>query len=121
MPLTIDTSIVEYTRDRGTKFIKQIIDELEIQIDNYLLDFNEDKKIEQDWAEIKNRLLETPLTKKRLSVLRKVWKKYQAENNWKVLIRDINEFLQEKGALQKEKLEPFNRKNLRLVSIDLIS
>lgn len=118
---TQDTSMVELTRDRSTKFIKQIIDEIEIQIDTYLLDFNEDKKIEQDWTEIKNRLLETPLTKKRLSVLRKIWKKYKTENNWKALIKEIGTFLQDKGTLQKEKLEPFNKKNLRLVVVDLIS
>lgn len=118
---TQDTSIVELTRDRSTKFIKPIIDEIEIQIDTYLLDFNEDKKIEQDWTEIKNRLLETPLTKKRLSVLRKIWKKYKNENNWKMLIKEIGTFLQDKGILQKEKLEPFNKKNLKLVVVDLIS
>jgi hypothetical protein len=113
--------MVELTRDRSTKFIKEIINEIEIQIDTYLLDFNEDKKIEQDWKEIKNRLLETPLTKKRLSVLRTIWKKYKTENNWKTLIKEIGAFLQDKGILQKERLEAFNRKNLRLVVIDLIS
>ncbi len=118
---SVDTSMVELIRDRSTKFVKQIINEIEIQIDNYLLDFNEDKKIEHDWSEIKNKLLETPLTKKRLSTLRKIWKTYQKENNWKVLIKDITAFLQDKGTLQKEKLEPFNRKNLRLVTVDLIS
>lgn len=117
----LDTSLVELTRDRSTKFIKLIIDEIEIEIKNYLLDFNEDKKIEHDWDEIKNRLLETPLTKKRLSALRKIWRKYKIDNNWKGLIKEIGTFLQDKGILQKGKLEPFDKKNLRLVVVDIIS
>ncbi len=113
---------IEWSKDNSTKFINDIIHLVEDKIVNSILDF-EDRDVEQDWGLIKGRLREAPLTKRRLKMLRKIWKEYKmaAHRDWKELIWSIRDFLQNKGMLQKEKLEPFDKKKLKLVVIDFIS
>lgn len=112
----------EWSKDISTKFMNDMIFHIEDKIDNTILDF-EDRNIEEEWESIKNRLRETPLTKRRLKMLRTMWKEYKvsAHHNWKELIGHLGTFLQDKGILQKEKLAPFDRKNLKLVVIDFVS
>jgi superfamily II DNA or RNA helicase len=118
----VDPAIGELTRDRSKKFVSDIIREIDIAVDEYLLDFPEDKKVEREWETLKERLLNTGLTKRGLQKLRVLWKNYKNNHkNWKKLLRDISEFMEGKLSVENEKLQPYNPALLRLVAIDFIS
>ena len=61
------------------------------------------------------------LTKKRLQNLRKIWKNYKRSPNWKELIRKLTDFVSDKLVQQKEDIEPFDNKKLRLIALDYVS
>ena len=118
----VDPSLVELTRDRSKKFVSDIIREIDLVLDEYLLDFPEDKEVERRWEILKERLLSTGLTKRRLQKLRALWKDYKNNHkNWKELMRNISEFMEGKLSVEKEKLQPYKPSLLRLVAIDFIS
>lgn len=52
----VDPALSELTRDRSKKFVASIIREMDLSMDEYLLDFPEDKEIEGKWKELKERL-----------------------------------------------------------------
>lgn len=118
---TQDSKIKELSKSRSTSFVKKMIDEIEIQIDSYLNDFPDDDSIDKFWEPVKNKLVSIPPTKKRLQVLRKKWKQYKQDNNWKKLIKELSGFLIEKGIFKKAIVEPFNKSKLKLITIDFIS
>ncbi|MEM4605938.1 MAG: hypothetical protein QW103_02805, partial [Candidatus Pacearchaeota archaeon] len=96
--------------------------EIDLQIDSYLLDFPEDTEIERKWEEIKDKLLKVSLTKKRLQALRSLWRNFKnSRMNWKKLISEISNFLEDKTFIHSEEIEPFNPNKLKLVVIDFIS
>lgn len=118
----VDTALVEITSDRSKKFISDIIREIDLQIDNYLLDFPEDLEIERKWEKTRDKLLQVSLTKKRLKELRRLWKNYKnSKINWKKLINEVSDFLEGKTFIHSEEIEPFDPKKLKLVVIDFIS
>jgi len=119
---TVDPTLGELTSDRSKKFVSSIIREIDLRMDEYLLDFPEDKEVEKRWEGIKERLLSVSLTKKRLQNLRAVWRNYKNNHkSWKRLLKDISEFLEGKLHMEKEKLPPYNPKLLKLVTIDFVS
>jgi superfamily II DNA or RNA helicase len=118
---TTDSILVELSRDRSTKFVGRIVAEIEHEIDDYLTEFPEDKQIEEFWEPIKNKMLSIPYTKKRLRELRRIWRNYKKEKDWKKLMKNLNDFLWEKGIRKKEPVGPLNRDLLKLVVIDLVS
>jgi len=107
--------------DRSAKFAKKMVTEIQLQIDEYLSEFPTDKELQNNWEHVRAKMLSVPLTKKRLSQLRKIWKEYQNSNNWKKLLKDLNTFLLEKGIHIKEQIEPFDNKKLKLIAIDFVS
>jgi hypothetical protein len=118
----VDPTLGELTSDKSKKFVPSIIREMDLRIDEYLLDFPEDKEIEKKWEEIKERLLSVSLTKKRLQKLREVWRNYKNNHKiWKRLLKDISEFLEGKLHMEKEKLLPYNPGLLKLITIDFVS
>jgi superfamily II DNA or RNA helicase len=118
----VDPTLVELTSDKSKKFVSSIIREMDLRIDEYLLDFPEDKEIEKRWEGIKERLLSVSLTKKRLQKLREVWRNYKNNHkSWKRLLKDISEFLEGKLHMEKEKLLPYNPGLLKLITIDFVS
>ena len=118
----VDSPFGELTIDRSKKFVADIIREIDLSIDGYLLDFQEDKEIEKKWESIKTRLLKISLTKKRLQNLRGVWRNYKNNHkNWKRLLKDITEFLEGKLLLEKEGLPSYNPDLLKLIAIDFVS
>jgi len=119
--LTVDSILVELSRDRSAKFVSKIIREIEQEIDDYLLEFPEEKQIEEFWEPVKNKLISIPYTKKRLSALRKIWRTYKKDQNWKKLIKNLTDFVWEKGVQVKEPIEPFDSNKLKLIVADLIS
>ncbi|MBE0427607.1 MAG: DEAD/DEAH box helicase family protein [Nitrospirae bacterium] len=119
---TVDPTLGELTSDRSKKFVSDIIREIDLVIDEYLLDFTEDKEVEKRWEEIKERLLSVSLTKKRLQNLRIIWRNYKNNHrSWKRLLKDISDFLEGKLYMEKEKLPPYNPEMLRLITVDFVS
>ncbi len=118
---TQDSKLKDISRQRSTRFLKKLMDEVELQLDDYLDKYPTDDDIEKEWEEVEDLLVSTPQTKKRLQVLRKIWRKYKNNRNWKVLIRDLKGFLIGKGAIKKEPLKPFDKTKLKLITLDFIS
>ncbi|KKN41744.1 hypothetical protein LCGC14_0720130 [marine sediment metagenome] len=118
---TQDSKLKDLSKQRGTRFLKKLIDEVELQLDDYLEKYPTDDEIEREWEEVEDLLVSIPQTKKRLQVLRKFWKKYKNNRNWKLLVEDLKEFLSGKGAIKKESLKPFNKSKLKLITLDFIS
>ena len=95
---------------------------MDLNIDDYLLDFPEDKEVEQRWEELKEGLLSVSLTKKRLQYLRTIWRNYKdVHKNWKSLLKEISYFLEGKVSTVREQIPPYNPKRLKLVAVDFIS
>ena len=101
--------------------LKKMIDEIELQISEYLYEYPTDTSVEQVWDTIKTKLLSLPHTKKRIQALRQIWKTYKKDNDWKRMVQDIEEFLTKKGVFRKVVLEPFDSSKLKLVTMDFIS
>lgn len=118
---TQDSKLKELSKARSTKFVKNMITEIELQIDSYLKEFPHDDSIEKFWDPVKNKLISIPPTKKRLQKLRKIWRQYKKDNEWKKMIKELGDFLMEKGIFKKTVIEPFDRSKLRLITIDFIS
>jgi len=118
----VDPSLRELSSDRSKKFVVGIIKDLNMSIEEYLLDFPEDRKIENEWDGLKEKLLSVSLTKKRLRILRTAWKNYtKVHKDWKQLLRDISKFLAGKVPIEREGIPPFDPALLRLVTIDFVS
>ena len=98
-----------------------MINEIEIHIDSYLNEFPNDNSIEKIWESVKNKLISIPQTKKRLQNLRKIWRQYKKDNDWRKMIKELGGFLIEKGVFKKIVVEPFDRTKLKLITIDFIS
>ncbi|MEW6416627.1 MAG: hypothetical protein AB1480_00695 [Nitrospirota bacterium] len=119
---TVDPTLGEFTSDKSKKFVSSIIREMDLRMDEYLLDFPEDKEVEKRWEGIKEGLLSVSLTKKRLQKLREVWRNYKNNHkSWKRLLKDISEFLEGKLHMEKEKLPPYSPELLKLITIDFVS
>jgi len=109
------------SRDMSTKFIKTMKYEIDRKIYDYLLEYPEDKMISDRWEKTKHKLLNIPLTKRRLRSIRKMWNNYRHHKDWKKLLEELEKFLLDKTAVQKEIIGPFDEKKLKLVVIDFIS
>ncbi|MDI3544149.1 MAG: hypothetical protein PWQ28_430 [Candidatus Woesearchaeota archaeon] len=118
---TQDSKLKELSKSRSTKFVKNMITEIELQIDSYLDEFPDDDSIEKFWEPVKNKLISIPQTKKRLQVLRRIWRQYKKDNNWKEMIKELSNFLMEKGIFKKTIVEPFDKSKLQLITIDFVS
>jgi len=118
---TVDSAFIELNRDKSKKFIATIIREMELRMDEYLLDFPEDKETEKRWEEIKSRLLAISLTKKRIRSLRSLWNNYRNNHkNWKRLLNDLSGFLEGKHAVEREEILPYNPELLKLIAVDFV-
>lgn len=118
----VDPAVGELSRDRSKKFVSDMVRELDLSVDEYLLDFPEDKEIEERWEGLRERLLSVSLTKKRLQRLRAIWREYRkGHRDWKRLMKDISGFLEGKLSVERDWIPPYDAKRLKLVAIDFIS
>jgi superfamily II DNA or RNA helicase/sulfur relay (sulfurtransferase) DsrC/TusE family protein len=117
----VDTQLGKITRDRSMVFIKQIIGEIERNIDDYLMEFREEKEIVTKWEATREKLLSMPHTKKRLRLLRKLWREYKQGKDWKTLVNRMEKFVSGKTIHRREPLPPFDKSKLKLVVLDFIS
>jgi len=119
---TVDSTFGELNSDKSKKFVSSLIREIDLRIDEYLLDFAEDKKSEEKWEMAKEKLLTISLTKKRLQKLRTVWKNYKNNHkSWKRLLGEMSEFPEGKLSLEREEIPPYNPELLKLITIDFVS
>ena len=118
---TQDTQLKVFDKSGATKFIRDMLQEMEYQIDQYIDDYPEDTSIVTLWDPIRNKLLKIAPTKKRLQILRKMWRDYKQNKDWKLLIKTLGEFSADKGMLQNDEIEEFDIKKLQLVTVDFIS
>jgi superfamily II DNA or RNA helicase len=118
---TQDSQLKELSKSKSTKFIRNMINEIELQIDSYLSEYPGDNSVEKIWEPVKNKLISIPQTKKRLQELRRVWRIYRRDGNWRKMITEISGFLIEKGIFKRVVVEPFDRSKLKLVTVDFIS
>lgn len=119
---SVDPTLGELTRDKSKRFVSDIIREIDLIMDEYLLDFPDDKEVEERWGKLKERLLSIGLTKKRLQSLRSLWKNYKNNHkNWKHLLKDISEFLEGKLSVEREGIPPYDPKLLKLIAVDFVS
>ena len=117
----VDTELVRIVKDRSSRFIRDMIKEIEICIDEYLSEHPEDRDIVLLWDTTRNKLLTISLTKRRLQILRKMWRNYKKSGNWKKLINDIWNFVKQLSSKRRIEIPPFERNKLKLVAIDFIS
>ncbi len=119
---TVDTALSEINRDKGKKFVSSMIRDIDLIIDDYILDFPEDRGTETGWEDMKERLLTVTLTKKRLQKLRTVWRDYKKNHkSWKSLLGDLSEFLEGKVSVERKGIPPYNPDKLKLIAIDFVS
>ncbi len=118
---TQDSMLKELSRSSSSKFIKSMITEVELQIDDYLSEFPEDNSIEKLWEPVKSKLIAIPYTKHRIQELRKSWRLYKKKGDWKYLIKELSAFVIEKGIHKKSFIESYNSEKLRLITVDFIS
>ena len=118
---TQDSQLKELNRSNSTKFIKKMIDEIELQLNEYLYEYPNDSSVEHVWEQIKSKLLWLPSTKQRLKILRQIWKSYRKNNDWKNMIKELGDFIGKKGTFKKAEIGPFDSSKLRLVTMDFIS
>ena len=116
-----DSKLKELSKSRSTKFVKNMVHEIELYLESYMNQFPDDNSIEKFWEPVKNKLISIPQTKKRLQTLRKIWRQYKKDNNWKNIIKELSNFLIEKGIFKKGAIEPFDKSKLRLITIDFVS
>jgi superfamily II DNA/RNA helicase len=117
----VDTTLVDYSKEQSTKFVKDLLREIELQLEEYLDEFPAEKSLESRWEVIRTKMLGIPLTKRRLRDIRRIWRHYKNGKDWKKLIDELDQFLAQKGLQQREPIEPFDSERLKLVAIDFIS
>ena len=94
---------------------------MELRINDHLDEFPADDSIEKIWEPLKNKLISIPPTKKRLQAIRKIWRVYRKDGDWKKMMKELSGFLIEKGVFKRAVLRPFDKSKLRLVTVDFIS
>ena len=98
-------------------FLANMRDELDSIREDYL---ENSDPLRQKITDIIVGLNSTPLTKKRMQILRRIWREYKELEKWHILIDGLSEFLKEKPVEEEEKIE-FDEKKLKLICVDFIS
>jgi superfamily II DNA or RNA helicase len=115
-----DSRMREFSGNRGTKFVQKMIREVDLEVAEFVSEFPNEVEIEKKWELVKTTLLETPLTKLRQQELRRMWKAYKSNLDWKKLIKELDEFLCDKGCFNRTILKEFEDKKLKLIVVDFI-
>ena len=118
-----DAPTKTFFRDRRSRFINSLIHDIEFELDNYLMEFPEDKEIQKRWEITLEKLREFHQTPQRLRKIRRIWRNYGQHKNWKKLVKDLHEYIQGLSYFKDEEdlLEPFDINKLKLICLDFIS
>ena len=112
------TTQIRTTHGRVEKFLADMRDELDM-IRAEFPDVNDQlrEKISCYISSINN----IALTKKRMQILRRIWRDYKNSNNWHVLISKLGLFLEDKTIIETPEAKPFDEMKLKLICVDYIS
>ncbi|HAJ32752.1 MAG TPA: hypothetical protein DCK79_05205 [Candidatus Atribacteria bacterium] len=118
-----DTPTKIFARDRRSRFINSLIHDVEFELDNYLLEFPEDKEVQKLWEITLEKLREFHQTPQRLRKIRRIWRNYGKHKNWKKMVIDLHDYIKELSYFEDDEdgLEPFDINKLKLVCLDFIS
>ena len=111
----------EWDTSSSTKFLKKMMDALDYEVNEHLMEYPADEKVENQLNRVQEKLGYTPLTKKRLQTLRKIQKGFKKDYNWKKTLQRLDNFLKDKETYNNNKIDPFDKSKLKLVTIDFIS
>ncbi len=109
---------VRTTHGRMEKTLRDMRDELDYIKANY---YDEVDPQREKISEILYNLDNIALTKKRMTILRRIWKQYKSSKNWQALITKLNKFLEEKPVNEEQIEERFDESKLKLICVDYIS
>lgn len=109
---------VRTVHGRMEKTLRDMRDELDFIRDNYLEE--SDQKREQI-RDIIDSMSGVALTKKRMQLVRRIWRNYKNSQNWHILISEITAFLKEKPLNEEPESEEFDERKLKLICVDFIS
>lgn len=118
---TKDSKLKEWSTSSSTKFLKKMLDVIEYEVDEHLIEYPADEDVEKQWYQVQESIIYTPLTKKRLQTLRKLWKDHNKHYNWKKTLQKLDDFLKDKATFDKSPIEPYDESKLQLITIDFIS
>jgi superfamily II DNA or RNA helicase len=112
-----------FSKDRRSRFINSLIHDVEFELDNYLMEFPEDKEVQKSWETTLEKLREFHQTPQRLRKIRSIWRNYGQHKNWKKLVKDLHEYIQGLSYFKDDEdvIEPFEINKLKLVCMDFIS
>jgi len=118
-----DAPTKDFSKDRRSSFINKMIHEVEMELDDYLMEFPEDDEIRAKWDITLEKLRALHPTPKRLREIRRIWRHYKEHKNWKKLVFDLKEYTKKLTNFEAkdDQLEPFDPNKLRLICIDFIS
>jgi len=118
-----DTPTRTFSKDRRSRFINSLIHDVEIELDNYLMEFPEDKEIQKLWEITLEKLREFHQTPQRLRKIRRIWRNYGQHKNWKKMVIDLHGYIKELSYFKdgEDALEPFDINKLKLICLDFIS
>ena len=103
------------------KVFKGILDGIGWEVDAYLDEYPADKEIQNSWDKVSERMVYIPHTKKGLQKLRKIWKEYKNDYNWKKTLKMLDKYVDSKNVIDKNTLETFDKSKLQLITIDFIT
>jgi len=106
-----------------SRFINSLIHDIKFELDNYLMEFPEDKEIQERWEITLEKLREFHQTPQRLRKIRRIWKNYGQHKNWKKLVKDLHDYIKGLSYFEDDEdaLEPFDINELKLICLDFIS
>ncbi len=112
-----------FARDRRSRFINFLIHDVEFELDNYLMEFPEDKEVQKLWEVTLEKLREFHQTPQRLKKIRRIWRNYGQHKNWKKMVTDLHGYIKKLSYFKDDEdaLEPFDINKLKLVCLDFIS
>lgn len=118
-----DSPTRTFSKDTRSRFINSLIHEVEIELDNYLMEFPEDKEVEKLWGKTLEKLREFRQTPQRLRKIRRIWKNYGQHKNWKKMVIELHNYIEGLPSSKDDKdtLEPFDINKLKLICLDFIS
>lgn len=119
-----DSKFREWDEDHATKFLKNVIRSLNIELRDHLKKFPDDEKTENQIDKIDEKLRMITLTKQRTKDVRQFWRDYKGENghgDWKKLANQLEEYLNDKSSSRGTELEEFDPEQLELITVEFIS
>ncbi|MCC7572468.1 MAG: DEAD/DEAH box helicase family protein [Candidatus Methanofastidiosum sp.] len=116
-----DSQLKELASSKSTKFIRDIRNEIDRYIDEFMDTYQEGNELVEKLEQINAKLVKIPYTKQRTREIRRLWSTYKKNNNFDLLIKGLGEFLKDKSIFERVSISPYNEDKLKLIVVDLVS